>query len=98
MKNSILKLIVGLLLVCFLASGASAVIKYEQPIKILYAKPSQDSAIVFEIPVEVTVLGIMEDLNWFRVRIQFAFFDYTGWVNIPVGNTFNVKIAPENIP
>jgi hypothetical protein len=57
---------------------------------------------VYEIPIEVTLLGITEDLNWYRVRIKFEFGfiknDYSGWVNIPVGTLLHIKYAPENIP
>jgi len=69
----------------------------------LYAQPDKNSGVVFEIPIEVALLSMTEDLNWFRVKIRFSVgfihYEHYGWVNIPVGSTFNIPpLAPVNIP
>jgi len=103
MKNSILKITLVGLLVCWLAGSAAAFVPFRVPIKLMHKTPSANSEVVYEIPIEVTLLGMTEDLNWFRARIKFEFAlikcDYTGWLHIPVGETFKLpKLAPQNIP
>ncbi|MFA4858245.1 MAG: hypothetical protein WC901_06840 [Candidatus Margulisiibacteriota bacterium] len=86
-----------LLLALVLAAAApmsQAFVPFKTQLKTLYADPNKDADVVFRFPIEVTMLGMTEDLNWFKVRIKFelAFirYEYTGWVNIPVGSTFNL--------
>lgn len=60
-------------------------------IKELYSSPSEDSNLIYEIPVEVVLLDISQDANWHKVKISFSIgpFEYTyvGWTNIPIGQT-----------
>lgn len=62
---------------------------YSVKVKQLYAKPDGRSKIVYEIPIEVKLLDISEDANWYKVYIDFSLgilkFNYSGWAYIPVG-------------
>lgn len=62
---------------------------YNHEIKKLYSAPGTESKIVYDIPLEVKLLDVSEDANWYKVKIQFylgpACFKYSGWTYIPVG-------------
>lgn len=57
-------------------------------IKQLYAAPNDGSQLVYSIPIEVTLLDVSEDANWYKVKIQYNFgplnYTYVGWTKIPV--------------
>lgn len=57
-------------------------------IKQLYATPNDGSQLVYSIPIEVTLLDVSEDANWYKVKIQYNFgplnYTYVGWTKIPV--------------
>jgi hypothetical protein len=59
------------------------------PVKKLYTAASTNSNLVLDIPIEVKLLDISADGNWYKVKIQYAFGPfvntYVGWANIPVG-------------
>jgi hypothetical protein len=85
------------LLVCVLVAAApasQAFVPFKNQLKTMYAEPDPTSEVVFVFPLEITMLGMAEDLNWFKVKIKFelAFirYEYTGWVNIPVGDSFHL--------
>jgi hypothetical protein len=63
---------------------------YDMPVKKLYSAPSEDSSLVLDIPIEVKLLDISEDGNWYKVKIAYAVgpfsYTYVGWSNIPVGS------------
>jgi len=63
---------------------------YDLPVKKLYSAPSEDATLVLDIPIEVKLLDISEDGNWYKVKIAYAVgpfsYTYVGWSNIPVGN------------
>lgn len=86
------KLIAGVLILIFcLFQGAFALEKepFDMPVKQLYSAPTDASNIVFEIPIEVKLLDISEDNNWYKVKISYWVgpfsFTYVGWAPIPVG-------------
>ncbi len=62
---------------------------YNLPVKKLYSAPSADSNLVLDIPIEVKLLDVSADGNWYKVKIQYAIGPFTntyvGWANIPVG-------------
>ena len=68
------------------------------PIKKLHASPSEDASLVLDIPIEVRLLDISADHNWYKVKIAYAFgpFNYTyiGWANIPVSDILTPKPTP----
>jgi len=71
---------------------------YNQQIKQLYARPDGRSKIVYEIPIEVKMLDVSEDANWYKVKIQFNLgpvcFNYSGWAYIPVGDILADRAQP----
>jgi hypothetical protein len=88
------KWIAALLIISFFALQGAAV-SDESPlnysIKELHAAPTEDSGIIYEIPVDVVLLDISEDANWHKVKISFSIgpfsYTYVGWAKIPVGQT-----------
>lgn len=62
---------------------------YNYKVKQLYAKPDGRSKIVYDIPIEVKLLDVSEDANWYKVYLEFSLglirFNYSGWAYIPVG-------------
>jgi len=58
------------------------------PVKTLYSAPLEDSNVIFEIPMEVTLQDISQDGNWYLVKISFYIgpfgYIYVGWAYIPV--------------
>ncbi|MFA6431637.1 MAG: hypothetical protein WCV91_04590 [Candidatus Margulisiibacteriota bacterium] len=69
-------------------------------LKKLYAAPSAASKLVFDIPVDVTLLDMSEDLNWYKVKIAFNIgplqYKYTGWTKIPVGDEIITRLAKQD--
>lgn len=59
-------------------------------VKKIYSAPDQSSSLVYDIPVEVRLLDISEDGNWYKVKLSFNLgpfnYNYTGWSRIPVGD------------
>lgn len=84
------------------AVTASVKNPYDLPIKKLHAAPSEDASIVLDIPIEVRLLDISADHNWYKVKIAYAFgpfnYSYIGWANIPVSDTLIPKppASPES--
>ena len=62
---------------------------YNHQIRSLYAQPDGNSKVVYNIPIEVKMLDVSDDANWYKVKLQFylgpACFKFTGWAYIPVG-------------
>jgi|GEM_PF-971107 len=57
-------------------------------VKNLYSAPQEYSNEIYSIPIEVKLLDISEDGNWYKVKISFYLgpfgYTYVGWANIPV--------------
>lgn len=66
-----------------------AVDPYNHQVRSLYDRPDGTSKIVYNIPIEVRMLDVSDDANWYKVKIQFnlglASFNFSGWAYIPVG-------------
>lgn len=62
---------------------------YDLQVKKLYSVPDEDSHVIYNIPIEVKLLDISEDGNWYKVKISFWIgplgYTYVGWTQIPVG-------------
>jgi hypothetical protein len=62
---------------------------YNHQVRSLYAQPDGNSKVVYNIPIEVRMLDVSDDANWYKVKIQFNFglasFNFAGWAYIPVG-------------
>ncbi len=89
-KIAKLLLIVFLLSLGFagLATAQSYPVNYQ--LKELRAEPDNGSKLIYSIPLEVKMLEISDDYNWYKVKISFAFgplcSTYVGWANIPIGD------------
>lgn len=78
-------------------SCSYAIIPSDMKVKELYAEPNNESKIVYQIPMDVKLLDVSEDANWYKVAIKFNFgpaeFKYTGWAHIPVGRLLADRAA-----
>jgi hypothetical protein len=94
---------------CLLAGQLSASLgeeSYDLQVKKLYASPEVEAKVVYEIPLEVKLLDLTDDFNWYKVYIKFnigpANFRYTGWAYIPIGNLMaeksKAKLTAEKAP
>ena len=88
------KWIAALLIVGFFACPGGILAEeksLDYPVKTLYSAPSEDSNLIFEIPIEVKLLDISECANWHKVKIAFSIgpfkYTYVGWAKIPIGQT-----------
>jgi hypothetical protein len=93
MKN-ILVIVLVFAFAATLAAASQRMAFFDFPIKKMHAEPRHDAHVVYEIPIEVRMLGVSEDRNWYKVRISFdlVFFgkyEYTGWCFAPIGDLIN---------
>ncbi len=58
------------------------------PIKTLYSAPYEDADVVYDIPIDVTLLDVSLDGNWHKVSISYGIgplqYTYVGWTKIPI--------------
>jgi len=58
------------------------------PIKTLYSAPFEGADVVYDIPVDVTLLDVSLDGNWHKVKISYGLgpisYTYIGWTKIPI--------------
>ena len=95
------KLIASTLVILCLLAGQSAFAAEKEdmeiPLKQLFSEPTDDSYVVFDFPIEVILLGISEDADWFKVKISYGVgpfqYSYVGWTHIPVGDILAEKEA-----
>lgn len=87
------KLIAIVLLLTFILVGQAALAADQKdpldiPIKQLYSAPAEGSNLILDIPIDVKLLDISEDGNWYKVRLSYGIgpfnYTYVGWTNIPV--------------
>ncbi|MBU0630054.1 MAG: hypothetical protein KKC80_03945 [Candidatus Margulisbacteria bacterium] len=85
MKYAVIIAILAVLLMPALAAEKNM----EIPVKELYTAPSEDSNLVYSIPIEVKMLDMSADGNWYKVKISYSLgpfsYTYVGWTRIPVG-------------
>lgn len=66
------------------------------PVKKIYFAPSVNSKLVYEVPINVTLLDISDDANWYKVKLAFNIgplqYKYTGWANIPIGEVVTARL------
>jgi hypothetical protein len=76
-----------------LAAAQSDTLKI--PIKKLYSSPKENSKLIFDIPMEVNIIEISEDGNWFRVEVSYSFGllsnSFVGWTHIPIAEILAEK-------
>jgi len=82
-----------LLLIAFEAAAfaADGTLSFDYPVKRLLDKPSAEANVNFEIPIDVRIIGMTPDKNWFKVKIAYDLvflgrYEYTGWVYAPIEN------------
>ncbi len=87
------KLIAITLLISVFFLGQAVLASHEPldlTVKTLYSAPLEDSNVIYNFPIEVKLLDISPDGNWFKVKISFYIgpfgYTYVGWANIPVTN------------
>lgn len=91
------------LLIFILFAGKAALAadntSLDVPVKTLYSAPLEDSNVIYDIPIEVKLLDISEDGNWYKVKISFYIgpfgYTYVGWANIPVARILAEREAAE---
>ncbi len=95
-------LIFGLIMVFFAIPSFAddGDISFKLPFKKLLAEPRADANLVFEFPIDVKLLGISKDRNWYKVSIEydllfFGHYKYTGWVYAPIEN--QIRMAEEEV-
>jgi len=90
---TIMKKLIAITIVLSVLLGASALAatvgdELNIPVKKLYSAPLDGSNQIYEIPVEVVLLDISEDGNWYKVKISYWVvpfnYTYVGWTHIPV--------------
>lgn len=81
--------LISAIFVISLFSCSYASISKSMQVKELYSEPTAASKLVYQIPMEVKLLDVSEDGNWYKVAIKFNVgpmeFKYSGWANIPIG-------------
>ncbi|MFH1387152.1 MAG: hypothetical protein ABIH50_05760 [bacterium] len=90
---------IALLLIAFFAGLA-----WSEPvanIKELYSAPSENSNLVYKIPIDVKILEVSPDGNWHKVRIAYSFgplsYSYVGWAKVPVGDILAARLETEEL-
>jgi len=98
-KRIALVIILSMFYAMGMANIAHAKDPLNQPIKQLYSAPSEDSDKVFEIPIEVMLLDMSDDGDWYKVRIAYSIgpfnFSYVGWTKIPFADILAKKSEAE---
>ena len=65
-------------------------------VKQLYSAPDENSNLIFNIPIDVRLLDVSPDANWYKVQISFSLgpigYDYVGWAKIPVGEALAARL------
>ena len=60
------------------------------PIQKLYTEPTEGSNLVLDIPIEVKLLDVSENLDWYKVKIAYRIgpfkYEYIGWAHIPIND------------
>ena len=97
--RSTLLLLLTLLLLAAPALAQAGTDPLNIQVKKIYSAPDQTASLIYDIPLDVKLLDVSEDGNWYKVRIAFNLgpFNYTylGWSHIPVGD-FVAERAKKN--
>lgn len=93
-------LVITLLMALLVGQGALAAKTKDLNITVkeLYSAPVEGSNLIYEIPVEVVLLDVSKDGNWYKVKIAYNIgpfnYTYVGWAEIPVADLL-AKRAPK---
>lgn len=87
--KTIFKTIIAFILLISAFSCSYADNPYNYKIKDLYSEASGISNVIYQIPIDVRLLDISSDANWYKVMIKFnlgpAEFKHIGWAYVPIG-------------
>ncbi len=90
MKKLILGLLVLALFLGITAAADTPKDPYDIQVKNLYSTPDDSSNKIYAIPIEVKLLDVSADTNWYKVKISYRIgplsYTYVGWTEIPVGD------------
>jgi hypothetical protein len=90
MRKTIAIIILLSLIFAFQGAVASEKDPLDIPVKQLYSAPLEDSNLIWDIPIEVKLLDISKDGNWYKVKISYNIgpfgYTYVGWSHIPVAD------------
>ena len=73
------------------------------PVKQLHEQPTLESSVVYDIPIEVKLLGYTEDRNWYKIKVSFNLgllgsYTYIGWAKVPIGtDEVSSETRPEDL-
>jgi hypothetical protein len=88
MKKALV-ILLGLVILAGVGLAATAKEPYDLKVQKLYSVPDESSNLIFNIPIEVKLLDVSADANWYKVKIAFNLgplgYTYVGWAKIPVG-------------
>lgn len=101
MKPPIIIGIITFLIFVFFCCSYAKDEPYDINISQLYAEPTTTSKVVYQIPIEVKMLEVSEDANWYKVYLKFNIgpmeFKTTGWTYIPIGTLLAERTAKMNL-
>jgi len=60
-------------------------------VKTLHSQPSSEANVIYDIPIEVKLLGYTPDRNWYKIKVSFNLgllgsYTYIGWAKVPIGS------------
>lgn len=88
MKKALM-ILLSIIILGGMVLAAAAKDPYDLKVQKLYSTPDEKSNLVYSIPIEVKLLDVSSDANWYKVKISFNLgplgYTYTGWAQIPVG-------------
>lgn len=77
--------------------AAAAKDPYNIQVKKLYSTPDEESNLIYNIPIEVKLLDISDNGDWYKVKISFNLgplgYTYVGWTKIPVGEILAARMS-----
>ena len=103
MRHKILKIIIFGLIIAFFAMPSFADdgnTYFQMPFKKLLEEPHLDANLVYEIPIDVKLLGVTKNRNWYKVSIEFdllflGHYKYSGWVFAPIED--QIRLAEDKV-
>ena len=90
-------------MLCSPALGYEKKIYFEMPFRTLLEEPSPESAVAYEIPVDVKLVGMTADGKWYKMKVAYdllflGHYEYSGWVYAPVEDYLTEPSEPGSIP
>jgi hypothetical protein len=90
MNKAVLLLLIFALAAVIFTPLKSLAEPYNHQVDRFFDSPDGRSKVIYNIPIEVRLLDISDDANWYKVQIKFAIgparFNIVGWAYIPIGD------------